>query len=216
MRDISYDELDQLLMEGRKATEYAWEHYEDLSARECVFRLYGPYCPGLGAGSPGRLTSKKNRELKKQTRRKNYHIYELSSEYKLIRMIAIRDYTKVEVVYHCFECNGTQYAVPFRGVPLRGGRKELANCETEVTRYQDGKPAYLGCVEGEYLLAQFYEYGLSEKVYVTCYAYSRNAMRSVQGYPIDWNSLPGGLASPVEIATWEEDIRYTDFSQWFK
>ena len=211
MRNITYDELDQLLLEGNNARIYAWEHYEDLSARTSEHKLYGPYCPGLGAGIPGSLTSAKNRELKKQTRRKNYHIYELNSDYKLIRMISIVDYTNVEMIYHCFEYNGTQYAIPFRGE-----RKELSNCQNVVIRYRDGLPAYLGFASKAYLLAHFYECCSNSKVLVTCYAYSREARQSVYGLPVDWNALPGEPASPVEIATWEENVRYTDFSQWFK
>lgn len=211
MQNISYEELDDLLLEGSHAQAYAWEHYDELSARECAHRLYGPYCSGLGAGIPGSLTSKQNRQLTKQTRRKDYHVYELDFEYKLIRMISVVNYGEVEMVYHCFEIEGVRYAVPFRGKS-----KVLTGCENVVMKYQDDKPVYLGLVKGSYLLAHFYEYITNENVYVTCYSYSPNAMCSAHGYPVEKNAPVGSLASPVEKGTWEEEIRYTVFSEWFK
>lgn len=209
--NLGYRELDMLVLEGKLACEYAWEHYDELVARECVYRLYGPYCSRMGAGIPGSLVSKKKRELKKQTKRKKYHIYELDSNYKLIRVISMRDYTKIELTYHCFECNGTQY-----GVRFSEDRKELFRFEVDVVRCLDGLPVYYGIASCENIIAHFYEYREDEKVYVTCYGYNRRMKRTVHGYPVDWDSPIGGLASPVEKGSWEEDILYTDFSKYFK
>ena len=209
--NLGYRELDWLLLEGKLACEYAWEHYDELVARECAYRLYGPYCHRMGAGIPGSLTSKKERELKKQTRRKDYHIYELDSNYKLIRVISIRDYEKVELIHHCFEYDGTQYSVPFREE-----RKKLFRFEVDVVRYRDGLPVYYGIASCEHLLSHFYEYSKNEKTKVLCYAYGRCMRRTVHGYPVDWDSPIGGLASPVEKGSWEEDVLYTDFSKYFK
>ena len=210
-QNLGYRELDWLILEGKLACEYAWAHYDELVARECAYRLYGPYCYRMGAGIPGSLTPKKKRELKKQTKRKDYHIYELDRNYKLIRVISMCDYTTVELIYHCFECDGTQYSVPFRE-----DRKELFRFEVDVVRYLNGLPVYYGIASCEDIIAHFYEYREDEKVYVTCYGYNRCMKRTVHGYPVDWDSPIGGLASPVEKGSWEEDVLYTDFSKYFK
>ena len=209
--NLGYRELDWLVLEGKLAWEYAWEHYDELVARECVHRLYGPYCYWMGAGMPGHLTSKRARELKKQTRRKDYRIYELDSNYKLIRVISVRDYTKIELIYHCFECDGTQY-----GVPFRGESKELFKFHAHVIRYRDGLPVYHGMVEHEHIFADFYEYISDEKVKLIEYHYGRHLMTTEYGYPVDWDSPFCGLTSPVQIVTCEQDVRYTDFSKFFE
>ena len=214
MYNATYDELNTLLLEGNKARAYAWNHYEALNARECVYRLYGPYSGGLGAGMPGSLTSKRARQLSKQTRRKDHLIYELDADFKLIRVISIRDYTKIEMIYHCFENLGTLYAIPFRGT-----NRELSSCQSIVIKYYNNTPSYLGFVSGTsgaHLLAHFYEYPSNETAHVTCYGYSPNAQFTVHGYPVDKTSPVGSLSSPAERGAWEEDIRHTDFSQWFK
>lgn len=210
-KNLGYHELDWLILEGKLACEYAWDNYNELVARECVYRLYGPYCSRMGAGIPGSLVSKKKRELKKQTKRKNYHIYELDGNYKLIRVISIRDYTKIELTYHCFEHNGTQY-----GIRFSEDRKEPFRFEVDIVRYRNGLPAYYGIASCEHLIAHFYEKNTNEKMSVLCYAYCRYMKRTVHGYPVDWDSPIGGLTSPVEKGAWEEDVLYTDFSQYFK
>lgn len=209
--NLGYCELDWLILEGKLALEYAWEHYDELVARECAYRLYGPYCYRTGAGSPGSLTSKRERELKKQTRRKNYLIYELDSNYKLLRVISVRDYKKVELIHHCFECDGTQY-----GVSFREERKESFGFEVDVVRYRDELPAYYGIASRERILAHFYEYSSNERVNVLCYDYCRSRQSTAYGYPVDWDSPIGGLSSPVDKGSWEEDVRYTDFSKFFE
>lgn len=214
MYNATYDELDELLLEGNKARAYAWDHYEYLNTRECVYRLYGQYSGGVGAGMPGTLTSKRARQLTKQTRRKDYLIYELDDNIKLIRVISIRDYTKTEMIYHCFEYLGTLYAVPFRGT-----NKTLTSSQTIVVKYFNNKPSYLGFVSGAsgaHLLAHFYEYPSDETAHVTCYGYSPNAQFTVHGYPVDKTSPIGSLSSPADRGTWVEEIRFTDFSQWLK
>lgn len=209
--NLGYHELDMLVLEGKLACEYAWEHYDELVARECVHRLYGPYGYRMDAGVPGGPTSKRKHELKKQTRRKDYLIYELDNNYKLIRVISMTDYTKVVLIHHCFECDGTQYGVPFE----KEG-KELFEFQVNVVRYKEGVPVYYGIVRCENLIADFYEHRQDKKVCGISYVYGRCIKNTVYGYPVDWDSPIGGPASPVEKGTWEGEVLYTDFSQYFK
>lgn len=209
-KEVTYEYLDELLLEGLNAKRYAWDHYEELAGRKAFHKLYGPYCSGMGAGIPGSLTSKRERELKMKTRRKNFYIYELDENYKLIRVISVRDFSTIELIYHCFEVNGTQY-----GVPFWGSQKVYSRRGATVVKFHNKLPSYFGIVSAPLLLAHFYEYVSEEKVKVYGYSYTPKTEKSIQGVPIDWNSPIGGPASPVEKGEWEEDIRYTDFSQWF-
>ena len=52
---MNLTELKQLIQDGRDAMQYAWDHYEELVAREAVHILYGPSDYGIGAGIPGKF-----------------------------------------------------------------------------------------------------------------------------------------------------------------
>ena len=112
MIELTLDDLKQLLLDGRRARQYAQDHFEDHAAREATYTLYGPYASKTGAAIPGRFTPKSARNLTLKTRRKTYLIYELDNEYKLVRIKdvfrSINDNT-----YHCFELDGVQYSCPF-------------------------------------------------------------------------------------------------------
>lgn len=211
MCEISLDKLEQLRQKGEFLAHYAWEHYEELAARGKVYTLYGPYDYGIGAGMPGKFIPQRSRKLTKQTRRKNYLIYDLDCEFRLLRVTSVRDYTRVESIYHCFELDGVQYAYPFRGTEKKYFKGEvLAVCNVE------GKPQYLAFMRPNYLLIEFFEHINPEKMMVTLYAYAPNAKITVHGYPVD-NSAPiGALNSNVERGCWEEVPTNIDFSQWFK
>ena len=71
MIDLTLEDLKQLLLDGRRARQYAWDHYEELAAREAVYTLYGPYAHGTGAAIPWGYTPKRARNLTLKTRRKN-------------------------------------------------------------------------------------------------------------------------------------------------
>ena len=210
MYEISIEFLDQLLLDGRSAAQYAWDHYEELTKREAVYTLYDPREYGIGAAMPGKFISKRSRELKKQTRRKNYIIYELDSNYKLLRTTLIRNYTEIETVYHCFELNGIQYACPFYGT-----KKKFTRDEVLAVGYNGAQPCFLGFLSEHSLLAQFFDYESHDKMIVTTYSYSTVSKYSSHGYPVDFTAPIGAQNSPVNCGTWEEEITDTDFSKWF-
>lgn len=210
MHEISVEYLDQLLLDGRSAAQYAWDHYEKLTKREAVYTLYGPSEYGIGAAMPGKFISKRSRELKKQTRRKSYIIYELDSNYKLLRTTLIRNYREIETVYHCFELNGIQYACPFYGT-----KKKFTRDEVLAVGYSGAQPCFLGFLSEHSLLAQFFDYESHNKMIVTTYSYSTVSKYSSHGYPVDFTAPIGALNSPVNRGTWEEEITDTDFSKWF-
>ncbi len=203
-------ELDQLIQDGRDAMRYAWDHYEELVAREAVYTLYGPSDYGIGAGIPGKFIPERSRKLLKKTRRKNYIIYKLDSEYKLLRTTTMRDYTTAAYVYHCFEINGIQYACAFHT-----DKKEIYFNEVLAVGCENGRPSYMGHLRERSLLVQFFEYPAEDKAFVTTYSYAPVSKFSAHGYPVDHNAPIGALNSPVEIGYWEENITDIDFSRFF-
>lgn len=210
MRKISIEELEQFIQTGRRVAQYAWDHYEELAAREKTYTLYGPYDYGIGAGIPGKIIPPRSRKLTKQTRRKNYLIYELDSGYKLLRVVAVWDQTKVECVYHCFDLDGVQYAYPFRGTEKKSFKREvLAVCNVGQ------RPQYLAYLRPNSTMVQFFDRINTEKMTVTTYSYTPTAKFTVHGYPVDHAAPLGALNSPVEMGCWDEPLAYTDFSSWF-
>lgn len=211
MREISLNELKQFLQKSEEIAHYAWQHYEELVAREKTYTLYGPYDYGIGAAIPGNFIPQRSRKLTKQTRRKHYVIYDLDNDFKLLRAIAVRDYTKVECIYHCFESDGVLYAYSFRGTEKKPFKEEvIAVCNV------DQKPQYLAFLDTYRVFIQFFEHISPEKMMVTAYSYTPFSKLSGQGYPVDYSAPIGALNSPVERGYWEEVPAYTDFSQWFR
>lgn len=210
MREISIHELERFLQTGKQVTQYAWDHYEELAVRKKEYTLYGPYDYGIGAGMPGKFISLHSRKLTKKTRQNNYLIYELDSDYKLLRVVTVRDQTKIESVYHCFEMDGVQYAYPFRGTDKKSFKDEvLAVCTV------DQQPQYLAWLSPNSVMVQFFDYVCPEKMAVTTYSYTPTAKFTVNGYPVDHSAAIGTLNSPVERGHWEEKPTYTDFSAFF-
>lgn len=210
MRETSIEELNQFLLDGRRAAQYAWDHYDELASREKTYTLYGPENYGIGAGMPGQFIPQHARKLSKQTRRKNYMVYELDSEYALLRTISIQDYTKTVCTYHCFELDGVRYACSFDGEQRRFFRKEVL-----AIGYKDGRAQYLGFLREHSLIVQFFDYPSPEKMLVTTYSYSTVSKYSSHGYLVDHNAPIGALNSPVNCSSWEEELTDTDFSKWF-
>lgn len=211
MHNLRIETLQELLENGRKAVKYAWEHYDNLKERGSTYTLYGPYSYGIGAGLPCELTPKHERKLSKQTRRKHYTIYELDSNYNLLRVISMRDYTSIECIYYCFTLDGVQYAYPFRQ-----DQKCLFKDEAFAIRYENSKLQYMGIISRNYIHANFYEHVSDERVIVNSYVLSTVAQHTVHGYPVDWGAPIGALNSPVQHGCWEENVVSTDFSQWLK
>ncbi|MBQ5601940.1 MAG: hypothetical protein IIU77_03850, partial [Clostridia bacterium] len=166
MKDLNIEDLKQLLSDGIQARQYAWDHYEELVAREAVYTLYGPYDYGIGAATPGKLIPKASRVLTLKTRKKSYMTYELDGEYNLIRVNRVLN-SKQGGTHHCFELNGIRYACPFRY-----NQKEIARRDEVLSvGYNDGKPYYYGTLGEHFVLANFYEYVSPEIMHVIGYSY---------------------------------------------
>lgn len=210
MYTIEVDELQKLLLDGQRASKYAWDHYEELVAREHTYTLYGPYCYNIGASIPSSLTPVRARNLTKATRRKDYHIYQLDKDYRVIRTISVQNHSKIECTYHHFELDGVIYAYPFRGT-----EKERFTGKVESLRFANGKPVFFGIASSVFVFAQFYDYVDNKKMIVSTYRYSPYAQFSVHGHPIDPNALVGAKNSCVDFHWTEECSEYIDFSHWF-
>jgi len=209
-RKMSVDELKQLIQDGRDAMRYAWDHYEELVAREAVYTLYGPSDYGIGAGIPGKFIPERSRKLLKKTRRKKYIIYELDSEYKLLRTTTMRDYTTAAYVYHCFEMNGIQYACAFHS-----DKKKIYFDEVLAIGCENGHPSYMGHLRTRSLLVSYFEYAAEDKAFVTTYSYAPFSVVKVNGYTVDPDAPIGAVNSAVEVGHWEEEITDIDFSRFF-
>jgi len=209
INDLNIEDLKQFVQDGKHAVQYAWDHYEELAAREAVHTLYGPYDYYIGAAIPGKSVSKKSRTLTFKTSRKKYLIYELDSEYKLLRVRHVFDHL-TDATYHFFELDGIQHACPFIS-----NQKKLDRDEILALSYKAGKPYFLGRMTSKIMSADFYEYISPEKMLVTEYYYNPVSIYSLHGYPLDLNAPIGALNSPADRSCWEEKPMYTDFSKFF-
>ena len=211
MYEIGIAELHQLFLEAREAAKYAREHYEDFASREHTYTLYGPEAYDLGASVPSALTSTRARKLLKSTRRKNYVMYELDCDYKVLRTIHMIDYTRTDCTYHHFELDGIHYAYPFRERDDR-----LYTDKITVIKYEQGRPVYYAIVANKLLFAQFYEYMEPDKMVVSTYRYWPNGSHTLFGFPVDWDAPIGAMNSPVQRHCREEPLVEVDFSKWLK
>ncbi len=210
INDLTMEDLKQLLLDGRRASQYAWDHFEELAVREAAYTLYGPYEYGIGAAIPGKLVPIRSRTLTVKTSKKKYLIYELDSEYKLLRVTQVFNSVK-DVTYHCFELEGIQYACPFAY-----NQRRCRGNEVIALGYKDGRPQFYGNLIENKVLIDFYEYVSLEKVRVIGYSYSPTSIYSLHGYLIDPEAPLGELNSAAQRSCWEEEPMYTDFSQFFR
>lgn len=210
MVNLSLDDLKQLLSDGRRARQFAWDHYEELAVREPVHILYGPYTYGTGANIPGGFTPKRTRNLSLKTRRKDYIIYELDSEYKLLRARQVFNSVN-DQTYQCFELDGIQYACPFLF-----NQKEKSYRDVIALSWKDRKPYYSAFLARNVLIASFFEYVSSEKVLVTEYTYNPVSKYATQGLLTDPDAPIGAPNAAAQRLCYEEEPMYTDFSQWFQ
>lgn len=210
MIDLTLEDLKKLLQDGRRARQYACDHFEELAAREAAYTLYGPYAYNTGAAVPGSYTPKRARNLTLKTRRKKYLIYELDSEYKLICVRNVFNSVN-DKTYYCFNLDGIQYACPFLF-----NRKEKSLGNVVAVSYKDGKPYYYAFLSENVLFVRFCEYVSQEKALMTEYGYNPVSEYTLHGYPTDLEAPIGALNSAATRICWEEEPVYTDFSQFFK
>lgn len=211
MYEIKIEGLQQLLTEARSAAAFARERYEEFAARKHTYTLYGPSAHSLGASIPSSYTPTRARKLLKTTRRRDYIVYELDEEYKVLRTVHMLDYTYPDYTYHHFELNGVSYAYPFR---CRVG--DLYNDKIAVMKYSANNPVYFAIASENLLFSQFYEYLSPKKMIVSTYRFFPKAKYTQYGFPVDWNAPIGELNSPVQRKCKEEVPQLIDFSQWFK
>lgn len=209
MIDLTLEDLKQLLLDGRRARRYAWDHYEELAAREAVYTLYGPYAYGTGAAIPWGYTPKRARNLTLKTRRKKYVIYELDREYRLLRVTQVLDSVNINT-YHCFDLDGIQYACPF--LP---DQKKKGYGNTIALSCKDGKPYFYAFLAENVLFVRYCEYVSQGKALMTEYGYNPVSEYTLHGYLTDPDAPIGALNSAANRLCWEEEPVYTDFSQWF-
>lgn len=210
MIELTLEDLKQLLSDGRHASQYAWDHYEELAAREAVYTLYGPYWYGIGAAMPWGRVPKRARNLTQKTRRQKYIIYELDSEYKLVRARQVFNSVN-DNTYECFELDGVQYACPFAH-----NRRQWSGSEVIAVGCKEEKPYYLGFLRETTVIAEFFEYVSQEKVYITEYSYNPVSKYTLHGYLTDPDAPINALNAAATRICWEEEPVYTDFSQWFR
>lgn len=210
MIDLTLDDLKRLLSDGRRARQYAWDHYEELAAREPVYTLYGPYAYGTGADIPGGFIPKRVRNLTLKTRRKKYIVYELDSDYTLLRARQVFNSVN-DKTYQCFELDGIQYACPFLF-----NQKEKIYGDVIALTWKDEKPYYSAFLAKNVVIASFFEYVSSEKVLITEYTYNPVSKYATQGLLTDPDAPIGAPNAAAQRLCYEEEPMYTDFSQWFR
>ena len=210
MYEIDINGLDNLMETAREGLKYAWEHYDELTAREHSHVLYGTLDPPLGACMPSNLVPRRCRNLKKATRRKEYTIYPLDEFFRVLRTIDMVFYSKVDEVCHHFELKDMIFACPFSW-----GEKKKFDDRIHAYQFKDGKPVFFMDSMKNYLYAEFCEYVSADKMIVTRYSYWPNSEYTQSGYKADRNAPLGAPNSPVQRSCREEIPAYIDFSHWF-
>ena len=210
MIDLALEDLKQLLLDGRRAAQYAWDHYDELATRKDAYTLYGPYTAyGPGVAIPWGYIPKRARSLTLKTRRKKYNLYELDSDYKLLRVRLMLNSLN-EYTYHCFEMDGIQYSCPFIN-----NKRKIGLDEVFALGYKDGKPYYSGYLREHSVIAHFFEYVSPERVRITEYTYNPTSKYTMHGYLTDPDASIGALNAAANRLCFEKEPVYTDFSQWF-
>ena len=208
MYEATMEELKQFLEMRPRVKQYALDHKEELLSREHSYVLYGPYDPGIGASIPcNTVTPKRARKLTHKTRRKDYNIYYLDENYRVLRTSLILD-NQVRHVYHHFELDGVIYVYTYES--------ETQNDNIEFLRFADGKPVSYAYVRCNFVFVQFYECIDEERMLVTNYRYTPNLEHTRYGCIPNPDAPIGAPDSVVDRYVYEETIENTDFSRWFK
>lgn len=212
MITVTYTELDGILSNSLKAFSYAEDNYFELKGRQVFYTLYGAKSLDIGAVSPSSLTSARERNLTKTTKRKTYTVYELDQDYQIMCNRIVRDGT-TQYSYLHFELEGIRYARAFFG----DSNKFYTNV-VHCLKYSEHGLVYYAQASPSMLYIEFYEMlheGDRNDVIVTSYLYYPNRTRSEVGTPISRNAPLGATESPVAVSCYEDTLPNTDFSQWF-
>lgn len=211
MYKTSIEELDNLLLKGRRAAEFAWEHYKELAERRHIYTLYGPEARFLGASIPSSMVPTSVRHLTKKTRRKKHVIYELDEKYNVLRTVKIINYPRIDCTYHHFVLDGVSYAFAFRG-----NEQSIYDNRVHAIKYEDDRPVYYAVASREFLFVQFYEYPVADKMLLSTYRYWPNATHNSRGYLINPAAPIGSDNSSVECHYTDETPQLIPFSYWFE
>ena len=209
MYKIDIDGLELLMSKGQEGLKYAWEHYDDLAARQHSYVLYGAIEQPLGACIPSNLVPRSCRTLRKKTRRKEYTIYQLDENFRVVRTIDMFNYSRVDDVCHHFVLDDMVFACSFKW-----GEKKKFDDRIYAYKFKDGKPIFFMDSRKSYLYVEFCEYVSADKMIVTSYSYWPNSEYTQFGYKADRNAPLGALNSPVQWSCREEIPAYIDFSHW--
>lgn len=206
---IGYNDMNKMIADGNKAFHYAWDHYEELKERPAKYTLYGPRSPRLGILAAGHMTPAKERRLQKQTKRKDYTVYELDQDFQVLRIKHVKNYNQIDCTYHLFELDGVVYARPF----LKD-EKIFYTGRTIAVKFFDGRPLYHAVTDTHYLCVDFYEYPRPDCVHTTCYLYLPASKVTSAGQVVSWDAPIGAQNSPVTLDFCEEEYHHIDFSEY--
>ena len=211
MIETSYEELHELIEKGKRAKAYAWEHYEELAAREAVHTLYGPSEVFMGAATPCHLIRANVRKLTHKTRRKQYLKYELDQDYRVIRVVSVYPTKNGDYIHHVFELDGVTY-----GCPFKVNEKRFADDRIEAIFISEGKPRYYAQTYESGIFCEFYEYPTEDSRLNTGYLYSKNCQTTSYQMKPNWDAPFGAPDSPVSKHCYDSTPQYLDFSIYFR
>lgn len=211
MIETRYEELHELIEKGKRAKAYAWEHYEELAAREAVYTLYGPSSVYMGAASPSHLIQANVRKLTHKTRRNQYLKYELDQDYRVIRVISKNPHKYWDYIHHVFELDGVTYGCPFKVI-----EKRFADTCIEAIYISEGKPRYYAQTTENSIFCEFYEYPTEDSRRNTGYLYSKKCQTTSYQMKPNWDAPFGAPDSPVSVHCYESTPWDLDFSKYFQ
>lgn len=210
MIETSYDELHALIQRGIIARDYAWNHYDELAARESMYTLYGPHSVFMGAAAPCHLTPARERVLSTKNRRKKYMKYELDQYFRVVRVASIYPNDSIYCIYHVFELDGVIY-----GCPFEANKKRFADTRTEAYILSNGKAKYYAQTSENSIFCEFYEYPTDKSRICTGYLYSKNCQLTSYKLPPNWDAPFGAPDSPVSMHCYEDTPWILDFSKYY-
>lgn len=209
MVSLSYSELDKMIEDARHAYEHIEKHFDELMARPTEYTLFGPRSYGIGAASPAICTKKPERVLQNKTRRKDYLMYELDTEYCPQCIKHMENHGDNHCTYLGTEINGVMYYRSF----FRNENRFYTDC-VHAVKFADNKPVYYAESSHVHLVGEFYEYIDNNRMVVTTYAYHPHSKYTTEGEPICKDAPVGAPNSPAWVTCSEEEIRYIDFASW--
>lgn len=205
MISVSYSELDKIISDAILAFDYAQLNLDKLKQRQVFCTLYGAHSLGIGAASPSKLTSIRERKLSKSTRRRVYTVYELDAKNQVI-CNRIVDNGKIHCSHYHFELDGIRYARSFFGES-----DEFYTDVVHCMKFCGTAPLFYAEASPSMLYIEYYERKPEGGVFVTCYSYFPKRKLSEKGIPISREAPFGAPDSPVTVTCYEDVLPNLDF-----